>query len=151
MERTRSANLNKIESGLTSEGFEFSRRRPGLRIKNGPAIIHLWIEHYFDERWWKITLGHGSDEPAFAYSMEKFGEFNFAAEEIDDSTGVHIARFIRDPENYRWPLFEHANTYPGYAWSIEGRRTYTEYQDFSNRRRESIRAKLAAKAAEVTV
>jgi len=151
MERTRSANLNKIESGLTSEGFEFRRRRPGLRIKNGPAIIHLWIEHYFDERWWKIMVGHGSDEPAFTYSMEKFGEFNLAAEEIDDSTGVHIARFIHDPENYRWPLFIHANTYPSYAWSIEGRRTYNEYQDFSTRRRESIRAKLAAKAAEVTV
>jgi hypothetical protein len=151
MDRTRSAHLNKIESGLASEGFEFRRRRPGLRIENGHAIIHLWIEHYFDERWWKIMVGHGSDEPAFTYSMEKFGEFNLAAEEIDDSTGVHIARFIRDPENYRWPLFEHAHTYPGYAWSLEGRRTYNEYQDFYNRRRESIRAKLAAKAAEVEV
>lgn len=151
MEKFRSGLLRKIESGLASEGFEFRRRRPGLRIQHGQRVIHLWIDFYMDERWWKIMVGHGSDEPAFAYSMEKFGEFNFAAEEIDDSTGVHIAHFIRDPENYRWPLFEHAHTYPGYAWSLEGRRAYNEYQDFYNRRRESIRAKLAAKAAEVEV
>ncbi len=151
MEKFRSDLLRKIESGLASEGFEFRRRRPGLRIQHGPRVIHLWIDFYMDERWWKIMVGHGSDEPAFTYSMDKFGEFNLAAEEIDHSTGVHIARFIRDPENYRWALFEHAHTYPGYAWSLEGRRTYNEYQDFYNRRRESIRAKLAAKAAEVEV
>ena len=91
MEKFRSGILRKIESGLASEGFEFRRRRPGLRIQHGQRVIHLWIDFYMGERWWKIMVGHGSDEPAFTYSMEKFGEFNLAAEEIDHSTGVHIA------------------------------------------------------------
>lgn len=151
MERERSRLLRKIESGLASENFEFRRRRPGLRIVHGPAIVHLWIDYYLDERWWKIMVGHGSDEPAFTTSMDKFGEFNLAAREIDESTGVHIARLIRDPKNYAWPLLAHSPTYPGYAWSLEGRRTYNEYQDSVERRKAMLQERLAAKAAEAVV
>jgi hypothetical protein len=141
MEELHSQLLHKIEIGLASEGLKFRRRRPGLRIQHGPAVIHLWLDYYLDERWWKIMIGHGSDEPAFISSMEKFGEFNFALEEIDETTGLHIASFIQAPEHYRWHLFDHAHSYPGYAWSIEGRRTYCEYQHFLDLRRERIRQK----------
>ena len=148
MERERSRLLRKIESGLASENFEFRRRRPGLRVVHGPAIVHLWIDYYLDERWWKIMVGQGSDEPAFTTSMDKFGEFNLAAREIEESTGVHIARLIRNPKNYAWPLLAHSPTYPGYAWSLEGRRTYNEYQDSVERRNAMLQERLAAKAAE---
>jgi hypothetical protein len=57
MEELHSQLLHKIEIGLASEGLKFRRRRPGLRIQHGPAVIHLWLDYYLDERWWKIMVG----------------------------------------------------------------------------------------------
>jgi len=124
MERLRSQLLQKLEKGLSTENIESRRRRPGLRIVIDGKIIHVWLGYYLDQRWWRITCGWGSDHPAFTQSMNKFAELTCCFEELDNEIGVHLARLLRAPEGYRWPMFGHDQTYPNYAWSVQGWKSY---------------------------
>ena len=100
MEPLRSELLRTIEKGLSAENIESRRRRPGLRVVLDGKIIHVWLGYYLDQRWWRITCGWGSDHPAFTQCINKFAELTCCIEEIDDQTGVHLARLLRDPEGY---------------------------------------------------
>jgi len=128
MDRLRSELLRGIEKGLAAENIEFRRRRPGLRVVLEGKIIHVWFGYYLDQRWWRITCGWGSDHPAFTQSMNKFAELSCGIEEINDQTGVHLAHLLRDPEDHIWPMFEHEQTYPSYAWSVRGWEAYQANQ-----------------------
>jgi len=125
MEPLRSQLLHTIEQGLSAENIESRRRRPGLRVVLDGKIIHVWLGYYLDQRWWRITCGWGSDHPAFTQSMNKFAELTCCFEELDDKAGVHLARLLRDPQGYRWPMFAHEQAYPSYAWSAQGWETYS--------------------------
>ena len=125
MDRLRSELLRVIEKGLDAENIEFRRRRPGLRVVLDGKIIHVWLGYYLDQRWWRIICGWGSDHPAFTQSMNKFAELTCCFEEMDDQTGGHLARLLRDPQGYRWTLFENEQAYPNYAWSAQGWETYS--------------------------
>ena len=146
MERLRSQLLHTIEKGLSAENIESRRRRPGLRVALDGKIIHVWLGHYLDQRWWRLTCGWGSDHPAFTQCINKFAELTCCIEEVDDQTGVHLARLLRDPEGYFWPIFEHERTYPGYAWSVRGWETYQENrricEAYADRRKARAQANL---------
>ena len=126
IEKLRMELLRGIETQLNAHGIKTSRKRPGLRMEINGKDVRVWLTCYYDQRWWRITCGYGCDHPGFEYSICRFAELTMCRDEINGTTGSHLAAFLRDPENYRWPLFiedKSRNAYPSYAWSRMGWQT----------------------------
>lgn len=123
LEKLRRELLNRIESQVNAAGVQTQRRRPGLRMEIDGRDMRVWLGYYRDQHWWRLTCGYGCDEPGWEHTIQRFAELTMCCEEIDVTTGSHLAGLLRSPETYRWPLFTEgrwAATYPSYGWSVAG-------------------------------
>lgn len=123
LEKLRRELLNLIESQLNAAGIKTQRRRPGLRMKIAGRDMRVWLTYYYDQHWWRLTCGYGSDQPGWEYQIQRFAELTMCREEIVGTTGFHLAQLLRSPETYRWPLFTEGQwreSYPSYSWSVAG-------------------------------
>jgi len=128
LENKRRKLLKIIEAGLRNEGINGIRRKPGMWIKLDDKIFRIWINYQTDQRWWRITCAYGCEDRALRYHSSTFSELTACLEEIDEETGIHLARFLKSDCQYRWPLFEQDQSYPKYAWSAKGWEKYMDYQ-----------------------
>jgi len=115
--------MTLLTDGLVQAGFNPRRKKYVLRIEQEHPLT-LWLTSYdIDLRWWRIT--YSFDFPGVFDGNTQYGEFTMHRDEFTAETVADLAKFLREPTTWRWPLFDHWHCYPFYAWSRRGTETYT--------------------------
>jgi hypothetical protein len=120
--------LKKLRQGLDLAGFQTGRRRNGLLVLPvTPHQVGVRLSFYTsDPRWWRITYGEVCFEGSGYYCspvLFDVRKLTLHLDEFSEEIGLHFGRLLREP-GWRWPLFAHWNSYPGYAWSEKAWATY---------------------------
>ena len=115
--------IRLIRDGLAEAGIPTGNRRYGLIfIDSLKWPIGVSVLPYTREvPVWRITFGGRSPHPWPGIINSR--ELTLHLSEFSPQTGVDLARMLREPE-WRWPLFEHHQCYPSYAWSKLAHETY---------------------------
>lgn len=131
--------VSLIRDGLAQAGIPTGRRRYGLIFIDSlkwPIAVSV-CAYTRDVPVWRITFGGRENHPWPCVINPK--ELTFHLSEFSTQTGVDLAHLLREPD-WRWPLFEHDPTYPGYAWSKLAHETYEahrlEREELQNRSEE---------------
>ena len=91
---------------------------------------------YCHLRWlWRITVGTPSRD---GFGLINAKEFSLLDEEITEQTGSDLAALIRalnKGETPAWPMFDHDQSFPRYAWSISATDRYEEWRKWDQERK----------------
>lgn len=114
----------KLRTGLAQAGIHAGQRRHRLLLFDLDCPMGARIQPYAaDDRWWRITFGPRM--PWIYPEVSVRSELTFHLDEVTEQTGVDLARLLREPD-WRWPLFDHDQSYPRYAWTQLAQSTYAE-------------------------
>ena len=115
--------VRMIRDGLAQAGIETGKRRHGLIFIDSldwPVAVRV-APYTFEVPVWRITFGR-IENPRCPYFAEQ-RKLTPHISEFRQRTGIDLARLLREP-GWRWPLFDHDQGYPSYAWSELARETY---------------------------
>lgn len=124
-DRLRAELMVPLTTGLIASGAVFRHVRQGRPFRQSghyhfdlDGVEHaLRLEGYGGLRWvWRITVG----TPSHPRALCNHQELTFAIEEVDEQMGCNLAAMLRAlarEEEAVWPLFDHDQSFPRYAWS----------------------------------
>ena len=119
--------VRMIRTGLAEAGIPTGNRRYGLiliDVLKWPVAVRV-SPYTCAVPVWRITFGGRSPHPWPGIINSR--ELTLHLSEFSLQTGVDLAHLIREPD-WRWPLFEHDQCFPRYAWSKLAHETYEVYR-----------------------
>ena len=155
-EKMRPQLVQSIARGLSAAGVTLKHARNGkMHPVHGLYHIHLegewWAFRLFPYchlRWlWRITVGTPTRD---GYGLHNGKEFTLLDEEITEQVGSSLAGLIRSLQiggTPVWPMFEHDQSFPRYAWSTVATERHEDWRRWNQARLETGTAKTIGRRA----